>query len=125
MKNLFLVFLLLSAGCTTAQMETWFVPLDQTRRIEKDVQYVAFLEKEPTDRAFKVIGIVAPPDDYFDSYAATINGIRETAGLFGADAVFLISEEEGSKWGVSRSRGEAGSDETHKIRAKAIVWVKQ
>ncbi|MGH9368803.1 MAG: hypothetical protein ACRD3M_14150 [Thermoanaerobaculia bacterium] len=126
---LLLTFVL--GGCVPDYIENaqkWFVPLDQTVRAKRSVSQVAFLEKEPTDRKFKVIGIVAPAESEYDSYAEAINAARLSAALHGADAIFLISDEEGEKWGFKVSRdaigGSAGggSGKTFKIRAKAIVW---
>jgi hypothetical protein len=104
----------------------FYIQLDTTPRKEKESDQVAFLETEPTDRKFVVLGIVAPPDDKFDSFGEAVNAIRETAAYFGADAVFLVSEEEGEKWGFHAGAGGAsgGKSTTRKIRAKAIAWVK-
>jgi hypothetical protein len=101
----------------------WYIPLNNERRVAKDPVQVAFLEAEPADRKFIVLGIVAPPDDKFDSFGETVNAIR---GANGADAVFLVSEEEGEKWAFRAGAGGAsgGKSSTRKIRAKAIAWVK-
>jgi hypothetical protein len=70
-----------------------------------------------------VLGIVAPPDDKFDSFGETVNAVRAAAALYGADAVFLISEEEGDRWGFRVGGGAAsgGKKTTQKTRAKAIA----
>lgn len=124
-----LVVLLTLAGCGSHDREEyrrWYIPLDNSARAPKQAGQVAFLEGEPTDRKFVVLGIVAPPDDKFDSFGETVNAIRASAALFGADAVFLISEEEGEKWGFRAGGGAAsgGKKTTQKIRAKAIAWVR-
>jgi len=126
--RLIAVFLIL-VGCGSRDRQEyrrWYIPLNSERRIEKDAAQVAFLEGEPTDRKFIVLGIVAPPDDKFDSFGETVNAIRAAVALYGADAVFLVSEEEGEKWGFRAGGGSAGGGKgtTHKIRAKAIAWVK-
>jgi hypothetical protein len=120
---------LLLAGCGSHDREEyrrWYIPLNNEYRIQKDPAQVAFLEAEPTDRKFIVLGIVAPPDAKFDSFGETVNAIRASAALFGADAVFLVSEEEGDRWGFRAGGGAAsgGKKTTQKIRAKAIAWVK-
>lgn len=116
-------------GCSSREWRKWYIPIDNHVRKEKDAEQVAFLESEPKDRKFVVLGIIAPPDDKFDSFGETVNAIRGAAGLFGADAVFLISEDEGEKWGFHASGSlygsgaSGGKSTTHKIRAKAIAWV--
>jgi hypothetical protein len=104
----------------------WYIPIDNSARAPREAGQVAFLEAAPTDRKFIVLGIVAPPDDKFDSFGETVNAIRAAAALYGADAVFLVSEEEGEKWGFRAGAGGAsgGKSSTRKIRAKAIAWVK-
>jgi hypothetical protein len=121
-----LAFLLLASACSSREYRRWYIPLDSTPRKEKEPEQVAFLESEPKDRKFIVLGIVAPPDDKFDSFGETVNAVRAAAALYGADAVFLISEEEGEKWGFHAGGLGAGGGKssTHKIRAKAIAWVK-
>ena len=63
------------------------------------------------------------------SFGEAVNVLRQIAGEYGADAIFLISEQEGEKFGFGASSGEGGASAhggtstTHKIRAKAIVWV--
>jgi hypothetical protein len=49
--------------------------------------------------------------------------MRAAAALYGADAVFLISEEEGDRWGFRAGGGAAsgGKKTTQKTRAKAIA----
>jgi hypothetical protein len=121
--------LLILAACGSRdrnEYRKWYIPLESTGRPPKELEQVAFLESEPKDRKFIVLGIVAPPDDKFDSFGETVNAVRAAAGLFGADAVFLISEEEGEKWGFHAGGGAAGGGKstTRKIRAKAIAWVK-
>ena len=124
-----LAALLTLFGCGSHDREEyrrWYIPLDNSARAAKEPNQVAFLESEPKDRKFIVLGIVAPPDDKFDSFGETVNAVRAAAGLFGADAVFLVSEEEGDKWGFRAGGGGAsgGKSTTRKIRAKAIAWVK-
>lgn len=126
-----LAALLFAAACGSHDREEWrkwYIPLEASGRPVKGTEQVQFLESPPTDRKFKVIGIVAPPDDKFDSFGEAVNAIRGSAGLQGADAVFLISEEEGDKWGFRASGGSGamgasgGKSTTRKLRAKAIVW---
>ena len=130
MRKLFACFLVLGlTGCVPDYLEDaqrWYVPLDNIPRAANKMEQVAFLEAEPKDRSFKVIGIVAPADDEYDSYAETVNAARLSAALHGADAIFLISEEEGARWGFRAGEVSAGggSKTTTKIRAKAIVWTK-
>jgi hypothetical protein len=97
-----LAALLFAAACGShdrEEMLKWYIPLESSGGPQKRADQVRFLESEPTDRKFKVVGIIAPPDDKFDSFGETINAVRSLAGLYGADAVFLISESEGEKWG--------------------------
>jgi len=123
-----LAALVLAAACGSHDREEWrkwYIPLEASGRPQKDASQVAFLESEPKDRKFKVVGIIAPPDDKFDSFGETVNAVRGAAGLYGADAIFLISEEEGEKWGLHAGGGIAGGGKqtTRKVRAKAIVWI--
>jgi hypothetical protein len=123
-----LAALLFAAACGSHDREEWrkwYIPLEASGRAQKDASQVAFLESEPKDRKFKVVGIIAPPDDKFDSFGETVNAVRGAAGLYGADAIFLISEEEGEKWGFHAGGGTAGGGKqtTRKVRAKAIVWI--
>lgn len=124
-----LAALLILAACGSHDRDEyrrWYIPIDNSARAPREAEQVAFLEAVPTDRKFVVLGIVAPPDDKFDSFAQTINEIRAAAALYGADAVFLVSEEEGEKWSF-RAGGlgaSGGKKSTQKVRAKAIAWVK-
>jgi hypothetical protein len=78
------VFLTL-AGCGSHDREEyrrWYIPLDNSARAAKEPAQVAFLEAEPTNRKFVVLGIIAPPDDKFDSFGETVNAIRAAAALY-------------------------------------------
>ncbi len=112
-------------GFDPDDLEKWYVVQSPTQRSKKvDCDRVAFLESEPTGRRYTVVGLIAPPDGEFSSYAETINAIRALAAVHGADAVFVVSEQSGASWSFSAGAGGAsgGSKEKIRVRAKAIVW---
>lgn len=108
-----------------AKVRQSYVQVENSGRGQTPVSEVHFLESEPKDRKFKVIGIIGPPDDLYESFGALVNALRQVAAERGADAIFLISEQEGSKWGFGADGigAHGGSRTTHQVRAKAIVWV--
>ena len=132
-NRLCLALLLLAAACGSrdrAAVRRSYISVADSGRAQRPGSAVQFLESEPAANTCKVIGIIGPPEDLFGSFGETVNVLRRIAGEFGADAIFLISEAEGEKWGFGAASGadgasaHGGSSTTHKIRAKAIVWVK-
>jgi hypothetical protein len=110
--------LLTLVACAPLQM---WVPIgDPAPRTAKAPGSVVLLEREPTDRSFEVIGLIVPPEDEFETYAAMINAARVEAAKRGADAMFIASETDKSGWGFSGMSG--GSVNTTAVRIKAIVW---
>ena len=64
---------------------------------------------DPTTR-----GIVAPPDDKFDSFGETVNAVRAAAALFGADA--KDSQMGGRCCYASRNPSDVvGETESHEL----------
>jgi hypothetical protein len=110
----------LLSGCVTANQ--MFVPMDSRVYPPKAVQHVVLLDKEPTDRPFKVIGLIAPPEDEYDSVAEMINAVRKVAALKGADAVFIAGESQREGWSFEGASG--GSTVSTSLKAKAIIWEK-
>lgn len=117
------ILLILTACVTADQM---FVPMDTEVRSPKPIQTVLLLDGEPKDRPFKVIGLVAPPEDEYDSYAEMLNAARKVAAAKGADAIFVESVKTDTGWafdsGILGAKG--GSVTATALRAKAIVWTK-
>jgi len=101
-----------------------FVPMDTEQRAPTAVANVVLLEEVPKDRPFKVIGLVAPPEDEYESYAAMLNAARKSAAANGADAIYVesVKTEEGWSVDVGRFGGSAGTTSATALRAKAIVW---
>ena len=62
------------------------------------------------------------------SWGETLNAVRAAASLYGADAVFVDSQQEVLQgWAFSASQYGAsggGGGKSVQIRAKAIVWEK-
>lgn len=127
MRATVLLFLAIAA-CSSAPPDPakFYVVLDNTPRAPKARDAVEFLEREPTDRPFKVIGLIAPPEGDYESFAQVLNAVRGIAASRGADAVFIISEETKEGWSFGGGSGGAygGSTEETAVRAKAIVWQK-
>ena len=92
------------------------VPIDQ----------VAFFEKAPEDRPYKVIGHVTPHPEAFDTYPDWVKAIRAAASLHGADAVFIDSQDIKESWFVrfNTLRARGGKEMQISYRAKAIIWDK-
>jgi len=114
-----------TCGFDPSDLAKWYIVQTPTKTATTvDCGRVVFLETEPTDRNFSVIGLIAPPDGAFDSYAETINAVRTLGALYGADAVVLVSENSSTGWGfiAGRTGAGGGSKETIRVRAKAIVW---
>jgi hypothetical protein len=130
MNRLLLVPLFTVTACASVHgfkekdLERWYVPVESSARARTTFEHVSFLESEPKERKSRVIGLIAPPDGEFDSYAETINAVRATASLFGADAVYVESEAGSESWRFRADAGGAsgGGRQKISIRARAIVW---
>ena len=76
--------------CKIKTLHRWWSPLPgvETR---KDVAFeqVEFLEKEPTDRKFQVIGYFEPNWEVMGQY---VNAARGEAALQGADAFYFVDQ---------------------------------
>lgn len=121
MRTLLGLTLLLSLACTTGG--SMFVPMESTPRAPKSLESVVLLEGEPKDRPFTVIGLVAPPEDEYESYGAMLNAARKSAAAHGADAIFVESVKTEQGWSVAVGFGASGGSTTATaLRAKAIVW---
>ena len=116
-----LALLVLAACVSSTQM---FVPMDTTQRAPKPVASVILLDAEPKDRPFKVIGLVAPPEDEYESLAAMLNAARKAAAAQGADAIFIESVKTESGWSFDTGflGAKGGTVTATALRAKAIVW---
>ena len=86
------------------------------------LERVAYFEQAPTDRKFKVIGYVAPPPEAFHTFPEFANAIRAAGALHGADAVFIDSQKESSRWEFGVFGGSNRRELN--VRGKAIVWEK-
>ena len=121
-----------TGGFKDDDLRMWYVNVESgaSHRKPKPFEDVVFLESAPTNRAFGVVGLIAPPDKMFRAYGKGINCLRAAAALYGADAVYIATEKEREAWSGSAAglAGFGGEVEAGKvirptgIRAKAIVW---
>jgi len=112
-------------GFKQKELEQSFVPMAGfTQRPSVSCDHVVFLDKEPTDRKFIDLGIIAPRDVKAKSWANAVQAARAAAALKGADAIFLVSEQDKEAWGFAFSNygGHGGSKNYVTLRCKAIVW---
>ena len=79
---------LLFVGC----VQTW-IPLEQEPRAAVAKGSVQFLEYPPT-RPHKVIGIITPQADEYETEAEAVKAMRGIAAKHGADAIYIESQSE-------------------------------
>lgn len=114
-------------GVRVANLNKWYIATElQFQRAPVPIEQVAFFEKAPQDRSYKVIGHIAPHPEAFDTYPEFVNAIRAAGSLHGADAVFIDSQDVQQSWNFRfNSWGGGGGVQRHVIiRAKAIIWDK-
>jgi hypothetical protein len=118
-RNLATAALLFFIACNTASdLRQWYAVTEPTARTSRNESDVAVLETAPSDRPFTVIGIFAPPANAFESYAEALNGARQVAAAYGAQAVVITKSDE-----VSLTRRNVFEPATGIIfRAQAVVW---
>jgi len=90
-------------------------------------EHVQFLESPP-QKPYRVIGIITPPSEEYDTFAEAVKAMRKEAAKHGADAIFVESYAESTGWrfsfgGPGWGGGSGGSVRNLNIRAKAIVWL--
>lgn len=123
MKRILSVVILVVACATADSQWEWFIPVGDTivTQQKNPTKRVAFLDEEPQDRPFEVIGIIAPPEGSFESYTEGVEKIRAVAAMYGADAVFVTSDREGTgrEWRFGQGVVDA---KRVAMKAKAIVW---
>jgi hypothetical protein len=78
--------------CKIKTLRKWWAPLPGVDE-RKDVpfEHVKFLDKEPTDRQFQIIGYFEPNWQVMSEY---VQAARGEAALQGADAYYFIDREK-------------------------------
>jgi hypothetical protein len=115
-------------GYKRNELEESFIPLPgYTPHQPTSCDQVAYLEKVPTDRKFREVGIIAPRTTKQNSWGDAMHAALAAAALKGADAVCPVSEKELETWGfsVDSFRAYGGKTRYYDIRLKAIAWEDQ
>jgi hypothetical protein len=116
-----------TAGFGNGDLRMWYVALNEApHKKPTPFENVTFLEAIPTNRTYRVVGLISPPDGKFKSYAQAINCLRAAAALHGADAVFLDEGDDiqsrGFRGGYMDTQPGKPKVMRLSVRAKAIVW---
>lgn len=116
---------LVVCGCAAKAPPVMWIPMDTATRASRHSSTVEFLDAPPLN-PYTVIGIITPPDGFYETEAEAVHDMRIYAAEHGADAMFIESMTETSGWSFSVNgygAGSGGSTGGTRYRAKAIVWV--
>jgi len=132
-------------GFKKKDLVRWYVPISETfERPRVPCEHVLLLESAPSDRKYRVVGIITPSVKKYSSWSEGINAARAAASLHGADAIILVSDTEVNtpfaQWGrneKSKSETSSSGSTSHEgtkkgsfslggpkraVTAQAIVW---